>query len=533
MIHYTAAAKEDWIAAQDMPPMPSNYTALLNLHRQICNSGMIQRKDFMLNDMANWPRISTPGKMMYPGGPNPAAMRAARQGPPPSKRARHGTNQGMPPPQQQQQHKNGMTMEERDIEVHEMSAPMVDQFDVLTPRDIAVDRYIRNHRFMEEVLENHYSMSDIIPHDLGFGLKGGIKGELGELTDGLLDLPINPEQTDIPERAIVKGHLAADKKAELERRVEQLITEARSEIQQSKDNHAAELERFKTGTHLLQLDTRLRRAQYAREGIWSLMKDSLDPDQQQLVSASGDPVETPHDVVKDMEKLLHARVRPFEARRCIDRGRNVDLAPVPIQGPRPAEMPAHQDAEVDNQQSVRRESPQQQSEHDHQQNGNTTSESDWVMVDNNTTSPQPTQSNPSHQPPPSQNGPDQSQQQQQQPTTQPSTLTADVPDLDFTTEPEGLLDDSSYGAFGDAMHGMDAAAQANLEENLGMGMGMGMSMDLGLDHDALVGISGLGGSGGLQNGGSGSGAGVRIPGLGMAAAEQQQAEESGEDLMRH
>lgn len=63
-----------------------------------------------------------------------------------------------------------------------------DMLDHLSPREISQARYTQHHEWMEEVLGSVYPISKIRPMDLGLGLRG----ELEEMTKGLLDPPTFP-----------------------------------------------------------------------------------------------------------------------------------------------------------------------------------------------------------------------------------------------------------------------------------------------------------------------------------------------------
>lgn len=69
-----------------------------------------------------------------------------------------------------------------------------DILDHLSPREIATVRYTQHHEWMEEVLGSAYSISQIVPVDMGFGLQGTLKS----LTDGLFEPPAFPASRPPP-----------------------------------------------------------------------------------------------------------------------------------------------------------------------------------------------------------------------------------------------------------------------------------------------------------------------------------------------
>ena len=68
-----------------------------------------------------------------------------------------------------------------------------DMLDHLTPREISQARYTQHHEWMEEVLGSVYPVSKIKPVGLGLGLRG----DLEELTKGLLEPPTFPPTNNI------------------------------------------------------------------------------------------------------------------------------------------------------------------------------------------------------------------------------------------------------------------------------------------------------------------------------------------------
>jgi hypothetical protein len=113
--------------------------------------------------------------------------------------------------------------------------------DHLTPREIAMQRYKQHHEWMEEILSSPYQMSQIIPVDLGLGLKG----ELEALTKDVLDAPSGADVittgVSIPAR---KGDLEPSAKENFQKRVEQAMALQRADMDRQHKRHERRMEKL-------------------------------------------------------------------------------------------------------------------------------------------------------------------------------------------------------------------------------------------------------------------------------------------------
>lgn len=75
----------------------------------------------------------------------------------------------------------------RRTELEEEQENAVDYMDAITPRELALNRYLQHHEWLEEVLSSPYDTHQIVPPQLGLGRKG----ELESLTQDFFDAPMS------------------------------------------------------------------------------------------------------------------------------------------------------------------------------------------------------------------------------------------------------------------------------------------------------------------------------------------------------
>jgi hypothetical protein len=229
----------------------------MNTRAYLHSQGQIVQKDFMLHDRANWPQISFPkgpprGPPMYganvPQARIPQAMayptQHATAGPPPKRvRTAANTNQAAA----------GNAVAVLDIDDEEDTS-RGDLFDHTTPREISMSRYKQNHEWMEEILSSPYSINQIIPADLGLG----VRGELASLTAGIFDAPFDPEK-DVAKHTYV-GRLDPEKADEFRKRAHDRIAQTNREVEKMKAKHARRLAKFQKGSLITISEKQLRTA---------------------------------------------------------------------------------------------------------------------------------------------------------------------------------------------------------------------------------------------------------------------------------
>ena len=232
IIHYYGAEPADRIPS-NMIQLDARAQTLMQTRMYLQTQGQIVQKEFMLHDRTNWPQIQfprgqvrqpqfamgatrTPQSMAYP----PHQMGVSNLGPP-AKRPRTQTN----PPQAVQPIGAILPVEAQD---DEEDTSRGDIFDHMTPREVSMARYKQNHEWMEEIMSSPYSIGQILPVDLGLGLRG----ELGSMTDGIFQAPNGLEQA----RNGFTGRLDPEKAEEFRKRVAERIAETNAEIERMKIN---------------------------------------------------------------------------------------------------------------------------------------------------------------------------------------------------------------------------------------------------------------------------------------------------------
>ncbi|OWP06662.1 hypothetical protein B2J93_5141 [Marssonina coronariae] len=307
IIHYTQCDPHDRVPS-NVIPVDMRMQQIMSTRSYLQSHGQIVQKEFMLHDRNNWPSIGFPrgpprgGPPMYGANAPPARMPQTMAYPvqqhpagPPAKRARTqpSTNQAV-----------ASTAAPLEVDDEE-DFTRGDFFDLMTPRDVSMARYKQNHEWMEEVLSSPYAIHQIIPTDLGLGMRG----QLGSLTEGVFDAPYNPlrpydpkqqdmladkdpakqvkgvfftpyhsEDKDAPKEDVPKnvyvGRLDPEKAEEFRKRVNEQILEINAEIEKMKAKHAKRMAKFRKGSLISNAEKELRTAvdQPAETGpeVWRL-----------------------------------------------------------------------------------------------------------------------------------------------------------------------------------------------------------------------------------------------------------------------
>ncbi|KAI9800161.1 MAG: hypothetical protein M1833_003488 [Piccolia ochrophora] len=254
LVHYSASDANLRVPVQQIP-IPPPLQQVLNTRRWLQSQGQLVRKEFMLHDRSNWPTLNLPPKSMLPqyplhgpatSGPQPSrGMQqapfypqqhvAGAVGPSPSKRQRQmphsqlqGPNSGVP--------SNAMVQHDPSLEEDE-DASNGDFFDHITPRQISMMRYKQHHEWLEEIVSSPYSMSQILPLDLGLGLKG----DLEEITGNFFKTPTS-EPSDVGKSSQVIGKMEPGKAEEFTKRAEAYIEKTRAETEVTESQHSKTME---------------------------------------------------------------------------------------------------------------------------------------------------------------------------------------------------------------------------------------------------------------------------------------------------
>jgi hypothetical protein len=292
LVHYKPAEPQHRVAAGQIP-MSREVHAQLQMRAQLQAAGPLMRKEFMLHDQANWPKVEFGQQAMRGQQPYYNPMQPGRQyvaQPPPAKRQR--PNQQQPRPAL-----SGSAAQDTSLEEEENATQ--DAFDFLTPREISLSRYKQHHEWMEEVFSSPYAVGKIAPIDLGLGLMG----ELAPLTAGILDVPgaENPESGKDSYKIKNYYKLEPAQLKDFETRVSDYAAKEQAEIDKMKADHARKMAQLKRTRTYIKAERRLRD-----------LSRSADND-----NDGADPVE---DVVQDLEKSLNVTFDAKKSVVCIEQG---------------------------------------------------------------------------------------------------------------------------------------------------------------------------------------------------------------------
>lgn len=255
--HYCAAEPSDRVPSTYIPMNDPRVQQMVSTRSYLQQQGAIMHKEFMLRDSAHWPQIQWPhnnqGSVRGPGygGPvrTPQSVAYPTHVPasgPPAKRARTNANAGQAP-------LGGAAP--ADMLDDEEETSRGDVFDHMTPREISLNRYKQNHRWLEEIINSPYSINQITPVDLGLGLKG----PLASLTEGIFYAPSGDPDSDNHLYDYV-GQLDEGKADEFRKRVNERIEADNAEMERMKRKHAKRLAKMKNGAAVILAEKALRTA---------------------------------------------------------------------------------------------------------------------------------------------------------------------------------------------------------------------------------------------------------------------------------
>lgn len=293
LVHYKPAEPQHRIPAGQIP-IPREIHAQFQMRAQLQAAGPLMRKEFMLHDQANWPKVEFGQQAMRSQQPYYNPMQPQRAYPPqqpPSKRPRLQNQPQVRPPLP------GAILPDTSLEEEENATQ--DAFDFLTPREISLSRYKQHHEWMEEIFSSPYAVGKIAPIDLGLGLMG----ELAPLTAGLLDVPGADSPETAKEGYKIKNYykLEPEQLKDFEKRVSEYMSKEQAEIDKMKADHARKMGQLKRTRTYIKAERRLRD-----------LSRSTDND-----NDSADPVEG---VVQDLEKSLGVSFNSKKSVVCVDKG---------------------------------------------------------------------------------------------------------------------------------------------------------------------------------------------------------------------
>ncbi|QSZ33844.1 hypothetical protein DSL72_005417 [Monilinia vaccinii-corymbosi] len=350
IIHYTQAPPEDRIHSHIIPINPQIQN-IMSTRQYLHQQGQLIHKEFLLSDRANWAKIDFPrghprGAPMYaaiipPRVPQTMAYPTHPQPGPPTKRARTSNIT-----QAAVAHNISAVVEEDEEE-----NSRGDWFDLTTPREISYSRFEQNYDWMEEVLSSPYAIHQIIPTDLGLG----VRGQLSSLTEGIFNAPLKKDEEPTPALNYV-GRLDPGKAEEFRKRAHDTIAQTKKDIEKMKAKHAKRLAKFQKGSLIVQAEKELRTAVDDPSDIgpeyWRL-EGRIDEGEKEGVET---PIKTPSkvdDVLAKVEASLgrHA-VAISELRRIQDGGYEEAVARASPQPSQTSQNGSHQSGVLVNESDV-------------------------------------------------------------------------------------------------------------------------------------------------------------------------------------
>lgn len=299
LVHYSMAEPSMRIPAQNIP-MTREVQQQLATRSSLQQAGQLIRKEFMLGDTANFPKVefaqagARPQPTSY--GANPMTNRypyGSQQ--PPVKRPR--TNQPSRP--------GAAGAGPADATIEEEENATQDTFDFMTPRDISFSRYKQHHEWMEEIFSSPHAFPKIKPIDLGVGLMG----ELYHLTEDILDAakgdaPIDKDgnlNENYDQQVKSYEPLSPEKLKLFETRVSQYETTEKAEIEKMKAAHAKKMAALKRSRAYIKAERRLR-------------------DSPRSVGVEEDNSDPSDVIVQDLEKYLGVQFDTKKLVVCVDKG---------------------------------------------------------------------------------------------------------------------------------------------------------------------------------------------------------------------
>lgn len=210
-----------------------------------------------------------------------------------------------------------------------------DVFDHMTPRELSLARYIRNHEWMEEVMHSVYRVGQIIPTDLGLGLQG----ELSSVTQGIFEASGVDAHVKAPTKPVV-GHLDAEQAALFRTRVADKILADQTEMAKMKAQHERRMAKLRGASSISRAEQDLRVAvDETGPEFWRLegKEEDAEEDDRPSTTTSRRKVD---EIVADVESALGRHIQVVSDVKRIQDGGYQEPAPEPKTLPVPPPAPA-------------------------------------------------------------------------------------------------------------------------------------------------------------------------------------------------
>lgn len=211
-----------------------------------------------------------------------------------------------------------------------------DMFDHMTPRELSMARYTRNHEWMEEVLGSAYRIGQITPSDLGLGLQG----ELSSVTQGIFEASGVDAHKKPPNKPVV-GHLDAELADQFRKRVADKILADQAEIAKMKAQHEKQMAKLKANSILIRSEKELRAAvDGTGSELWRLEGKEDDDGEESASPFSAKPHRKAEDIVAEIESALGRHIEVVSDVKRIQDGGYQEPAPEPEPEALPIPPPA-------------------------------------------------------------------------------------------------------------------------------------------------------------------------------------------------
>ncbi|MCJ1248773.1 hypothetical protein MMC30_005992 [Trapelia coarctata] len=336
IVHYTKADQAYQIPVARLA-VNMQTQQMLQQRRAIQSQGPLIRKEFMLEDKVNWPHINLPQQRQhmagYPGNVISHMNRSQQQaylqdshaaanhqhiGPSPAKRPRQNApaqRPGSSPAPVPGANSLYQSNEEED------DYTRGDYLDMITPREISINRFKTHHEWLEEIYASAYANGQIMPVELGLGRKG----ELESLTRGFFEAPIGgtpiskpkEEISEPPPEAKYPG-LGLDKAEEFTKRATEKIAEINAEMEKMKELHARRMAKIRQGSILRDVEKRLRSA--VVDPKESGIENPIPPSETDIMVAGIRQQGRIDEIAGEVERALHRKIDVVHEIKCVQKG---------------------------------------------------------------------------------------------------------------------------------------------------------------------------------------------------------------------
>ncbi|MCJ1281751.1 hypothetical protein MMC26_001074 [Xylographa opegraphella] len=357
VVHYSQAERQDHYPV-DRLHLNSEQQAIVAQRRYLQQQGQLIRKDFMLKDRNNWPRINAPQAHMphyiqqvpgYPGNvmqemhmnraAHPAHMSNSHPsamyqgiGPSPTKRVRAAPSN----PRPGSNNSYAASVAGLDPEIQgEDDYDLGDYLDLITPRDISTARYKQHHEWMSEILDSPYATGQIMPVDLGLGRKG----EIESLTRGFFEAPVGPTPRSIDKALPPATSLEEGRAEEFVRRATARVAEIGAEMEKIRRLHAKRMSRLGKGSIVKDAEQHLRSLVVPAE----TRNQTIPITEFDKTAATLRQQERIDEVAVEVEHAIKRRIEAVHDLQCVQKGgleekvaslpkRNDEAPPAPAAG---------------------------------------------------------------------------------------------------------------------------------------------------------------------------------------------------------